>query len=94
MQPRGELSSTGYVLANPANEYLVLDPGQKPGEAAGRFTVALEAGEYTVEWHSVTTRETREAANLVVENAGSTGFTAPFAEAGPAVLYLNRTGRQ
>ncbi len=66
MQPRGDLSPTGYVLANPGEEYLVLDPGQKPDAAAGTFTVTLEAGEYAVEWYSVTTRETGEAANLVV----------------------------
>jgi len=35
MQPRGDLSSTGYALANPGQEYLVL----QPGEAADPFTV-------------------------------------------------------
>jgi hypothetical protein len=30
---------------------------------------------------------------VTVEDHKSTSFTAPFAEAGPAVLYLRRVGR-
>jgi hypothetical protein len=48
MEPRGDLSSTGYALANPGEEYLVLEPS---------------------------------------------GTAAPFAAAGPAVLYLKKVGR-
>ncbi len=44
MTPRSDLSSTGYVLANPGEEYLVLQ--LRPGP----FTVTVEAGRYTVEW--------------------------------------------
>jgi hypothetical protein len=47
-----------------------------------------------VQWHSVTTRETKEAGTLTVESDGSAGFTAPFTEAGPAVLYLKHVGRR
>jgi hypothetical protein len=86
MAPRGDLSSTGYVLANPGQEYLIL----QPSETGGAFTVTLEAGNYAVEWHSVTARATQGAGNLTVEGNGSTNFTAPFAKAGPAVLYLKR----
>ena len=88
--PRGDLSSTGYALANPGREYLVL----QPSETAGPFTVTLEAGTYTVKWYSVTTRETKEAGTLTVESDGSARFTAPFSEAGPAVLYLKHAGRR
>jgi hypothetical protein len=88
MVPRGELSSTGYVLANPGQEYLVL----QPGETADPFTVTLEAGTYSVEWYSVTTSETKEAGKLTIESDGSVRSTAPFTEAGPAVLYLKRAG--
>ena len=84
MEPRGDLSSTGYALANPGEEYLVL----QPSETAEPFTVTLEAGTYSVEWHSVTSRETKAAGKLTVESPGGTTFAAPFAEAGPAVLYL------
>jgi hypothetical protein len=86
MEPRGDLSSTGYVLANPGQEYIVLQPSEK----ADPFTVTLGGGTYMVEWFSVNHRETKESGELTVEGEGSTNFTAPFAEAGPAVLYLKR----
>jgi hypothetical protein len=89
MEPRGELSSTGYVLANPAEEYLVLEPG----ETADPFTVALAAGTYTVQWHSVNSRETVGADKVTVESPTTIGFRAPFEAAGPAVLHLKKIGR-
>ena len=45
MTPRGDLSSTGYALANPGQEYLVL----QSDEPAKPFTVTLVAGSYRVE---------------------------------------------
>ena len=86
MEPRGDLSSTGYVLANPGEEYLVL----QPSEAADPFTVTLATGTYSVEWFSINSRETEEAGKVTVESDGSTSFTAPFVPSGPAVLYLKR----
>ena len=84
MEPRGDLSSTGYALANPGQEYLVL----QPGETAEPFTVTLEANAYSVRWHSVRSREAKGAGTVTVENPGGTTFEAPFAEASPAVLHL------
>jgi Family of unknown function (DUF6298) len=84
MKPRGDLCSTGYALANPGEEYLIL----QPNETAEPFTVRLEAGTYSAEWHGVGGREVRDAGKVTVENRGSTSFEAPFAGAGPAVLYL------
>jgi hypothetical protein len=89
MEPRGDLSSTGYAVANAGEEYLVL----QPSETADPFTVRLGVGAYIVEWFSVNRRETKEAGEVTVETEGSTSFTAPFAEPGPAVLYLKRVGR-
>src|SRR5215204_5315047 len=89
MEPRGDLSSTGYTLANPGEEYLVLQPDEK----AYPFTARLEANTYSVRWHSVGSRETKDAGKVTVENHGNTTFTAPFAKAGPAVLYLKGVGR-
>jgi hypothetical protein len=86
MEPRGDLSSTGYVLAAPGQEYLVLEPSEK----GASFTVTLAAGIYAVEWHSVNNRETVQADTLVVENATSTSFSAPFEASGPTVLYLKK----
>jgi hypothetical protein len=89
MVPRGDLSSTGYALVNPGQEYLVL----QPSATAEPFSVTLAAGSYTVEWYSVNTRETKEGGQVTVPRDGSTTFTAPFAEASPAVLYLKRVGQ-
>jgi len=88
MEPRGELSSTGYVLANHGEEYLIL----QPSEAAEPFNLTLDAGTYAVEWFSVKDRETKEAGKMTVDT-GSTKFTTPFPKAGPAALYLKRAGR-
>ena len=88
MEPRGDLSSTGYVLAHPGKEYLVL----QPSETADPFTLTLEAGDYMVEWYSVTGRETKAAGTVTVEGDGSRSFTAPFAQPGPTVLYLKQVG--
>jgi Family of unknown function (DUF6298) len=75
MEPRGDLSSTGYALANPGQEYLVLQPSEK-GDS---FTVAL---------FNVNSRETAEADEVNVERSASISFSAPFEADGPAVLYL------
>jgi hypothetical protein len=54
--------------------------------------VSLEAGAYAARWHGVLGRETREAGEVTIEEHGDTGFTAPFAGGGPAVLHLKRVG--
>jgi hypothetical protein len=87
MQPRGDLSSTGYALANPGHEYLVL----QPSETIEPFTLELAAGTYAVEWYDVNRRETMEIEPITVESAGAISFTAPFEAAGPTVLYLKET---
>jgi hypothetical protein len=88
MQPRGDLSSTGYVLANPGKEYLVL----QPSETADPFTVELAAGAYSVEWYSVDSRETIEADTLTVESTTTVSLSAPCAAATPAGVYLTQVG--
>jgi hypothetical protein len=87
MDPRDGLSSTGYVLANPGQEYLVL----QPVATADPLTVTLAAGTYTVEWFGVDSRQAREAGEVTLDHDGRLGFTPPFAEPEPAVLYLTRT---
>jgi hypothetical protein len=85
MAPRGDLASTGYALANPGVEYLVL----QPDESVEELTVELAAGTYDVEWFGVTNRETSTDPRLAVARAGGQRFSAPMG-AGPAVLYLTR----
>ena len=89
MEPRGELSSTGYALANPGEKYLVL----QPSETAEALTVTLEPSTYSLQWFSVNGRETKSAGEVRIESRGGTSFAAPFEEAGPAVLYLKAVGR-
>lgn len=89
MEPRGELCSTGYALANPGEEYLVL----QPSETAEALTVTLEPSTFSVQWFSVNGRETKSVGEVRIESRGGTSFTVPFAEAGPAVLYLKAVGR-
>ncbi len=86
MAPRGELSSTGYALANPGEQYVVL----QPAEAGGAFDVTLTAGAYEIEWYSINSRE-RQADRVTVDSDGPVTFTPPFAEPGPAVLQLTRS---
>jgi hypothetical protein len=82
MQPRGDLSSTGFVLANPGREYLVL----QPRETSSPFTVMLDAGRYAVEWYNVKTRASLAGEPFSVATASPVELTAPFG--GPAVVYL------
>jgi hypothetical protein len=81
MVPAGELAGTGYCLATPGREYLVLQPG-----SSGLFNVdlkdAVEA--CSVEWLNVTTGLTTSAA--AVTGGGRRAFSTPFG--GPAVLHL------
>jgi len=88
MIPRGDLTSTGYALANPGTEYLVLEPSG----TADRFTVELVAGTYAVEWYRVNGRETVGADQVTVERDGRLSFTPPFTAGGPSVLYLKQVG--
>jgi hypothetical protein len=88
MTPRGDLSSTGYALANPGQEYLVL----QPDEPAKPFDVTLLAGSYRGEWHDIGNRRTVAADPVTVMRDGSCQFIPPSAEAGQAVLYLKRAG--
>jgi len=85
MQPRDDLTSTGFALANPGKEYLMLQPNH-----ANPFTVKLDAGTYTAEWFNINHRETTSAEEVIVQNDGDFHFMAPFSEAGPAALYLKR----
>ena len=81
--PRGELSSTGYVLANPGVQYLVLQP-----EAGGELWVDLTKGTYWVEWFDVTERRTLNAADVTADGDTRVALSPPPSVKGPAVLFL------
>ena len=86
MVPHGELTSTGYALANPGKDYLVL----QPSAAVKPFSVELNAGIYAVEWFSVDSREMQAGEVVIVKRKGKRSFTPPFMQAGPVVLFLKR----
>jgi hypothetical protein len=80
MSPRGDLSSTGYALANPGVEYLIYLP------SGGAVDVNLSgaSGTLNVEWsHPVTGAITSGG---TTSGGGMHSFSAPFS--GDAVLYL------
>jgi Family of unknown function (DUF6298) len=84
MEPRDDLSSTGYALANPGQEYLVL----QPSGAGDSLTVLLEPGTYTAEWFSIESRQTVPGDAVTVERSAASGFSPPAELSGPTVLYL------
>ena len=86
MEPRDDLSSTGYALANPGREYLVLEPSG----TAGPFTVQLEPGTYAAEWFSVEGRKTVPGDAITIERSTATSFSPPSELSGPMVLYLKQ----
>jgi uncharacterized protein DUF6298 len=81
MTPQGNLSSTGYALANPGAEYLIYQPGSGP------FSVTLQPATYQVEWFNPATRQT--SPGEAVNGGSAQTFTPPFS--GDAVLYLKNT---
>jgi hypothetical protein len=80
MTPQNQLSSTGYVLAHPGEEYLVYQPNG--GQA---FTLDLLGGSYSYEWFDPVAAKVVENGTLA-EPSGTATFSAPFR--GAAVLYL------
>ena len=84
MEPRGDLTSTRFALANPGHAYLVL----QPLETSEPFSVTLEPGSYDVEWHSLSTRATTTSQVLDVTSQSSVAVAPPFI--GPAALYIAR----
>jgi hypothetical protein len=83
MSPRGDLSSTGYALANPGSEYLIYQP------ASGPLTVNLAAGAYAYEWFNPASGRMYSTGTVTVTD-GDKSFIPPFD--GDAVLYLKTSG--
>jgi hypothetical protein len=81
-KPNGNLSSTGYMLANPGTQYLAFAP------SGGGFTINLSAGSgnnFSVEWFNVSTGAVTTS-NPVSGGSSNQSFAQPFT--GPAVLFL------
>jgi hypothetical protein len=81
--PRRDLSSTGYVLANPGVQYLVLQT-----EPGAELWIDLAGGTYEVEWFDITERRKVSAADVVADGDTRVAFSPPPSVTGPAVLLL------
>lgn len=79
--PSGGLTSTGYCLADPGQQYLVYQP------ASGAFTLAVVAGTYGYEWYDPSTGALASSGSIAVGSETHT-FSPPFS--GDAVLFLSR----
>jgi hypothetical protein len=86
MEPRGELSSTGFILANEGSEYVVL----QPTATANPFTVTLEPGTYEAAWFSVEARGTVQGDPVSVDARTAVAFRPPGLPNEHAVLVLRR----
>ena len=71
MVPVGDLASTGYALANPGVEYVVLHP------EGGELTVQLPPGSYDVEWFNLETREWTDGEPVSVDTGAATVLRPP-----------------
>jgi hypothetical protein len=87
MVPAGELASSGYALANPGVEYVVL----QPAVAGGEITIQLTPGTYELEWFSLEGREWVEGEPLTVETEAATSLT-PAVGSGSSVVHIKRAG--
>jgi Family of unknown function (DUF6298) len=88
MEPRGDLSSTGYALVDPGREYLVV----QPATTSAPIVATLVPGKYTVQWFSINGRTTRAAGTITITRPGEKSFSAPSQTPTPGALYLRRVG--
>jgi hypothetical protein len=86
MKPRTEVSETRFALADPGNEYLIL----QPSETGDPFTITLMPGRYAVEWHSLGSRETVPGTTPTLADGNTISVSPPFEVVGPAVVHLRR----
>jgi hypothetical protein len=86
MQPSTDVSETRFALADPGNEYLIL----QPSETGDPFTVRLTPGQYAVEWHSLRSRERISGAMLTIAEADLISVGPPSEVAAPVVVHLRR----
>jgi hypothetical protein len=61
-------------------------------EAGDAFTVTLTPGKYSVEWHSLASREMLPGTTLTVGDADPVSLSLPSGVAAPAVVHLRRKG--
>lgn len=87
MEPHGELASSGYVMANPGVEYLIVNPADRGPD----LTVRLSPGTYEAQWHGITTRCDHAGTPVSANPEGATTIRSPFLADDDAVLWLRRS---
>ena len=86
LEPRGDLTSTGFALARPGHEYLVL----RPGGSDPSFTVRLETGTYAARWFDVEDHREQDAEAVRIDRTTTVTLRSPF-DADSAVIHLTAT---
>ena len=80
MNPRNDLSSTGFCLANPGMEYIIYQPG------SSSFTIKglSDNTEYSYQWFN-TDSYSEQGTGTITTSGSSRSFSPPFSK---AVLVL------
>jgi hypothetical protein len=84
MEPDSGLATTGYALARPGHEYLVLRTNDDDAD----FSLTLIPGAYAARWHDIENRETIDGDWVIAEQAGPTQLHTPFDPTVSVVLHL------
>lgn len=85
MEPRGDLSSTRYALAEPGVTYVALLPSEEGGDLA----LELAAGSYSFRWLALDGSRVGAGGVIRVTRAGPVALSPPNG-ARPAVAWLSR----
>jgi hypothetical protein len=84
LEPRPDLCSTGFALADPGQEYVTLQP-----DSTGPLSITLDPGRYAVRWYGLVVADLVASEELSVDESGPCSLEAPDA---PAVVHLVRLG--
>ena len=84
LEPRPDLCSTGFALADPGQEYVTLQP-----DATEPLSITLDPGRYAVRWYGLVAADLVASEELSVDESGPCSLEAPDA---PAVVHLVRLG--
>jgi Family of unknown function (DUF6298) len=87
VEPRGDLTSTGYALAWPGHQYVVL----RPGGSDPSITVTLQPGTYTARWFDVDHRREQDAGPVHADRSTTVTVRSPFDVGTSSVIHLGST---
>ena len=82
----GDLTSSGFTLARPGEQYVAL----RPADHVGPLKLELAAGTYSVSWFDVYIRTTFAGDDLVIGRAGTATISSPVPGAHACVVHVSR----